>query len=300
MIDYRTFLQIYFHIPKECILTVQLPNNVSPTKLESLRSVRAVLLDMDGVVYVGESPLPGVQPFLDYLEATGRHWLCVTNNSSKTPAMFVEKLQRMNVRAHTENVLGSAQATATWMAEQFPQRGKAVMIGEEGLRSALLENGFELTESEHDADFAVVGINFDLRYEHLARAALAIRNGARFIGTNHDPSFPSERGQVPGTGSILALIATATGVQPTIIGKPNAGMYDQALHRLGVTAPQTLMVGDRYDTDIAGAIELGMTTVGVLTGVTKRESFERENPPPHFILDNIPTLLALMQQADNQ
>lgn len=274
--------------------------SASASALGNLRNARAVLLDMDGVVYVGESPLPGVQNFLDYLEDTGRRWLCVTNNSSKTADMFVEKLQRMNVHARPENVLGSAQATATWMAEQFPQRGKAVMIGEEGLRSALVENGFELTENELEAEFAVVGINFELRYEHLARAALAIRNGARFIGTNHDPSFPSERGQVPGTGSILALIATATGVQPTIIGKPNAGMYEQALHRLQATAEQTLMVGDRYDTDIAGAIKLGMTTVGVLTGVTNRQSFEREDPPPHYILENIPALLALMQKADGE
>lgn len=108
----------------------------------------------------------------------------------------------------------------------------------------------------------------------LARATLAIQNGAKFVGTNPDPSFPSERGLIPGTGSILALLERASDVAPAIVGKPNPGMFEQALHRLGVSAEETMMVDDRYDTDIAGAIELGMTTAGVLTGVTSREGFE--------------------------
>lgn len=271
---------------------------ISDVIAERVRDTRAVLLDMDGVVYVGETPLPGVQEFIDYLESTGRGWLCVTNNSSKTPDMFVEKLARMDVRSTAENVLGSAVATASWMANAYPQRGKALMIGEIGLSTALEAYGFEMTEDLHAADFVVSGINFELTYEMLAQATLAIRNGAIFVGTNQDPSFPSERGQVPGAGSILALIATATGVQPTVIGKPNAGMFDMATARLGVTAEQTMMVGDRYDTDIAGAIALGMTTVGVLTGVTTAEGYAQEDPPPDIVLNGIPDLMALFKEVD--
>ncbi len=268
------------------------------TKLE-LSKIRAVLLDMDGVVYIGDRPLPGTQKFLDYLEASGRKWLCITNNSSKTPEMFVEKLARMNVRATAANVLGSAQATATWLAHEAPlknrSRGKVIMIGEEGLRAALLENQFEIIEDADEADFVVSGINFQLTYEMLARATLAIRKGARFIGTNPDPSFPSERGLVPGTGSILSLLNTATGKEATVIGKPNAGMFEQAMDRLGVTADETLMVGDRYDTDIAGAIRLGMQTVGVLSGITSQEEFAAAAVPPDAILKGLPELLALFQ-----
>lgn len=271
---------------------------ISDQLTEQIRNTRAVLLDMDGVVYVGDSPLPGVQDFLDYLESTNRGWLCVTNNSSKTPDMFVEKLAKMGVRATGENVLGSAVATAGWMASAYPQRGKALIVGETGLRVALEENGFELTDDLHAADFVVAGIDFDLTYEKVARATLAIRNGAIFIGTNHDPSFPSERGQVPGAGSILALIATATGVQPKVIGKPNAGMFDMATAGLGVNNTQTMMVGDRYDTDISGAIALGMTTVGVLTGVTTAEMFAQEDPPPDIVLHGIPELMALFKEVD--
>mgnify|MGYP000259019352 CR=1 FL=1 len=272
---------------------------ISDVLAERVRKTRAVLLDMDGVVYLGDMPLPGVQDFLDYLEATGRKWLCVTNNSSKTPDMFVDKLAKMNVRATAENVLGSAVATANWMANAYPQKGKALMVGEEGLSAALEAYGFEMTANRHAADFVVAGIDFDLTYAKVERAALAIRDGAIFVGTNSDPSFPNENGQVPGAGSILALLATATGVEPTVIGKPNAGMFDMATTRLGVTAEETMMVGDRYDTDIAGAIGLDMTTVGVLTGVTTAEGYAQEDPPPDIVLHGIPDLLALFKEVDN-
>jgi len=140
--------------------------------------IRAVLLDMDGVVYVGDRPLPGVQDFLDYMEATDRGWLCVTNNSSKTPDQFVEKLTRMNIRAQEENVLGSSQATAHWMAQQYPERGKVVIVGQEGLRVALEGAGFELTDQALEADFVVAGIDFGLTYEAVAcRSILPQRAG---------------------------------------------------------------------------------------------------------------------------
>ena len=274
----------------------------SQSAIERLASIRAVLLDMDGVVYVGESPLPGVQDFLDYLEATGRKWLCVTNNSTKTPELFVEKLARMNVRATKENVLGSAQATAQWLAQEIPlnngSRGKVLMLGETGLRTALLENQFELVDDPFEAELAVCGINFTLTYQMLADVTLAVRNGARFIGTNPDTSFPSERGQIPGTGAVIALVEASARVNPTIIGKPNRGMYDLALARLGVAAEQTLMIGDRYETDIVGAIPIGLTTAAVLTGINSREEFETEEHPPHLIVNDLPALQELFESVD--
>lgn len=269
---------------------------------EKLRAVRGVLLDMDGVMYVGDTPLPGVQDFLDYLEQTGRRWLCITNNSSRTPEMFVEKLARMDVKAQPENVLGSAQATASWLAHHVPlngaSRGKVIMLGEEGLRTALLEQQFELVEDPAEAEFAVVGINFQLTYEMLANVTLAIRQGARFIGTNPDTSFPSERGHVPGTGAVVALVEAATGVTPEIIGKPNSGMFDEAMSRLGISPAETLMVGDRYETDIIGAVALGMPTVGVLTGITTAEEFAQSEMPPDKVLADLPALLRLFQESD--
>lgn len=268
----------------------------------ALRSVRAVLFDMDGVIYVGTRLLPGVQELFDYLVSSGRQWLCVTNNASKTPQQFVDTLAKMGVRAQPHQILGSAEAAAGWLREQVEHagwmNGKVIVMGQDGLRSALASKGFELTDDPHAATYAVAGINFQLTYEDLARTALAIRAGAKFIGTNSDPSYPTERGQLPGAGSILALLAIATGVQPQVIGKPNRGMFDQALKRLGVESQETLMVGDRYDTDIQGAVPLGLLTAGVLTGVTTLPEWERADPRPSYVVPGLPELLSLFKQAD--
>lgn len=269
-------------------------------QITKLRQVRAVLFDMDGVIYVGNQPLPGVQELLDYLDATGRRWLCITNNASNTSQMFADKLAKMGIKANPAHILGSAEATAAWLGEQAPQKGKVIMLGMEGLRTALLNEGFTLVDDPFDAEFAVAGINFNLVYEDVARVALAVRNGARFVGTNIDPTYPSERGQIPGTGSIIAMLEAATSVKPEIVGKPYPGMYQLAMHRVHSQPAETMMVGDRYETDITGATTLGLVTTGVLTGISSRAVFEAGTPPPDFILAGLPELLERFQQADGQ
>jgi 4-nitrophenyl phosphatase len=270
----------------------------SAAQLKRLRQCRAVLFDMDGVIYVGNQPLPGVQALFDYLDLSGRHWLCITNNASNTSAMFAEKLANMGIRTNPSHILGSAEATASWLAAQAPRGSKVIMLGMEGLRSALLHEGFELVTDPLAAEYAVAGINFHLHYEQLADIALAIRNGARFIGTNIDPTYPSERGQIPGTGSILALLSAATGVQPEVVGKPYPGMYQLAMRRLAAQPAETLMVGDRYETDIVGAVKLGLITAGVLTGISSRADFEQGEHRPDFVLEGLPALLELFKAAD--
>lgn len=271
-------------------------------ELSGLRAVRGVLFDMDGVIYVGARPLPGVQEAIDYLTSTGRTFLCVTNNASKTPEQFVERLAEMGISVRPEQVLGSAEAAAGWLAVQVAQhgwpRGPVIVLGQDGLNVALQKQGFELTTDPHAATYAVAGISFKLTYEELANVTLAIRRGARFIGTNSDATYPSERGPLPGAGSILALLATASGQQPLVIGKPNRYLYEQALARLNLTPSQTLMVGDRYDTDISGAIPLGLWTAGVLTGISTRSEFERANPPPDLIAEDLPDLVNQLRSAD--
>lgn len=273
-------------------------------ELGGLRTVRGVLFDMDGVIYVGTRPLPGVQEAIDYLAATGRAFLFVTNNASKTSEQFVERLAEMDIHVRPDQVLGSAEATACWLAEQVARhgwpRGPVIVMGQDGLKVALEKNGFVLTTDPHAATYAVAGINFKLTYEELANVTLAIRGGARFIGTNSDATYPSERGPLPGAGSILALLSTASGQQPLVIGKPNRGMYEQALARLSLTAGQTLMVGDRYDTDISGAIPLGLWTAGVLTGISTRDDFEQASPPPDLVADDLPDLVNRLRWADQQ
>lgn len=267
-----------------------------------LRAVRGVLFDMDGVIYVGTQALPGVAQALEYLQSTDRRFLFVTNNASKTPQQFVERLAEMEIHVTADQVLGSAEATACWLAEQVAhhgwERGPVIVMGQDGLKVALQSNGFELTTEPDKAVYAVAGINFKLTYDELADVSLAIRNGAKFIGTNSDASYPSERGLLPGAGSILALLATSSGQQPIVIGKPNRGMFEQAMLRLNLTPEQTLMVGDRYDTDISGAIPLGLRTAGVLTGVSNRADFEQATPPPDLIAEDLLDLVSQLRRAD--
>ena len=259
--------------------------------MDLLRGVKSVLLDMDGVLYVGNQALAGVQEILDYLDASGRRWLCVTNNSSRSSQTFSEKLAQMNVRVGPENILGSAEATASYLAEKAPAGAKIIMMGEPSLRNALLGKGFTLVEDPFEAEYAVASIFFGLSYPVLSDMSLAIRNGAKFIATNPDPSLPTERGQWPGTGSIVAMLATASGAQPEFVGKPYPGMYKQAMHRVGTEPAQTLMVGDRYETDIVGAVELGLVTAGVLTGISTRVQFEQAALPAHLVATGLPELL---------
>ncbi len=265
-----------------------------------LRRVRAVLLDMDGVLYVGNQALPGVQELLDYLDASGRKWLCVTNNSSRTSADFSQKLAGMQIRVDPAHILGSAEATAAWLAERVAPPSKVLVMGEASLRNALAAQGFQFVTDPFAAEVVVASIFFSLNYQILTDLTLAIRNDARFVATNPDPSLPTERGQVPGTGSLVALLATASGRSPEFVGKPYPGMYEQAMHRLGTTPETTLMVGDRYETDIVGALALGMPTVGVTTGVTTAEEFAAAAQPPHVIATGLPDLLARLRRADGR
>ena len=202
------------------------------TDSSTLAAVRAVFFDMDGVIYVGQRLLPGVQAMLDYLTASGRRYLFVTNNATMTAVQFAEKLARLGLTVAPENILCSAEATAAWLANQVRlgwPAGKVIVMGQAGLRDALRSAGFELTDDPFAAAYAVAGAHFEVTYRELADAALAIRNGARFIGTNGDRTFPSERGLIPGAGSMLALLSAATDVQPIVIGKPHPPMFEIAL-----------------------------------------------------------------------
>jgi 4-nitrophenyl phosphatase len=265
---------------------------------KALRGVRAVLLDMDGVLYVGNQALPGVQELLDYLDASGRRWLCVTNNSSRTSATFSEKLAGMGITVDPSHILGSAQATSTWLAQRTRPGTKVLAMGEQSLRSALADKGLELVSDPFEAEVVVASIFFGLSYSVLSDVTLAIRNGARFIATNPDPTLPTERGQVPGTGSLVALLAAASGQEPEFVGKPYPGMSELAMQLVDSRPESTLMVGDRYETDIIGALDLGMVTVGVLTGVTTADEYAAVERPPHLVMPGLPDLLAAFKAAD--
>lgn len=269
-----------------------------PDLPHQMSRVQALLLDMDGVLYKGDEILPGVLEGLAYFEQTGRSIVYVTNNATRTPAMFVDKLAAMGISAREEQVLTSAEATGGWMARNAPAGSRVQLIGQAGVWTAMLAHGFQPANTPQDADFVVVGMDFHLDYRKCAEATLAIQAGARFIATNEDATFPSEEGEIPGAGSIVALLKTATGVQPEVIGKPYPGMFEEAMARLQLNAGACLMVGDRYETDIQGAQQLAMWTAGVCTGVTSHAEFLAQERPPNFVFADMPDLVAAFRQFD--
>jgi 4-nitrophenyl phosphatase len=215
--------------------------------------------------------------------------LYLTNNSSTPPVQVAQRLEQMGIPARPEEVLTSAEATAAALAGVMPA-GKVLVVGEDGIRQALRTAGFQLTEDHRQADAVVVGIDRQLTYERLREAALAIRRGARFVATNTDRSLPTEVGLIPGAGAIVGALEIATDVSPTVIGKPSAEIFRQALERLGADAAHVATIGDRPETDIVGGQAAGLRTIAVLTGVGTAQDFAALQPPPDWIF---PDLIAL-------
>lgn len=253
-------------------------------------------MDMDGVLWRDQMPLPGLVDWFAFLKERHIAYRLATNNSSKTPSDYVQKLAQMGVAdVPKEAIITSAMATADTLRRRYPKGAKVHVLGERGLREALSEHGFQLVDDH--AEIVAVGIDFHVTYDKLKRAALLIRRGAFFIGTNADPYYPSPEGFLPGAGSLIALLETATGVTAEIVGKPKRAMFDSALDQLGVTAHEVLMIGDRLDTDILGAQEVGMPTALVLTGVTSSSQLQGSPIQPDGVFTNLKHLLACWSQA---
>ncbi|WP_203363125.1 TIGR01457 family HAD-type hydrolase [Bacillus sp. REN10] len=245
-----------------------------------MKAYKGYLIDLDGTIYRGTEKIEEAAHFIDRLHEKNIPYLFVTNNSSRTPEQVANKLVDFDIRATTEQVFTTSMATAQFIADR-KQGATVYVIGEEGIRQALQEKG--LTIVDHDqADFVVVGIDRSITYEKLAIACLAVRNGATFISTNGDIAIPTERGLLPGNGSLTSVVAVSTQTKPIFIGKPESVIMDQALRVLGTKKEETLMVGDNYDTDILAGIGAGMDTLLVHTGVTQKEHLAQiEKQPTH-------------------
>jgi len=274
----------------------------SPSLPAPVRSqIRALILDMDGVVWRGDQPL-GDLPAL--FAAIRRHDLRVvmaTNNATLTIQQYLDKFLRFGVTLEPWQIVNSPQATVEYLAMRFPQGGLVYVVGEDGLREALAAHGFSLlvphaTTARQAGTSAgalqagpeqplavVVGMDRSVDYDRLSLAAQYIRRGALFVGTNPDRTFPQPFGLVPGAGAILAAIDAATDTPPIIVGKPNPEMYRVALARLGTQPAETLVVGDRIETDITGGQALGCPTALVLSGVTSEAHARQWDPPPTLI-----------------
>ena len=225
------------------------------------------LLDLDGVVYLGGSPISGAAEALAKAAASGMRLAFVTNNASRTPAAIAAQLTGLGVPARPGEVITSAQAAARLLAEHLPAGAPVLVIGGMGLRMAVRERGFRPVTVAADHPAAVVqGYAPDVGYPLLAEGGLAVAAGALFVASNADSTLPTSRGRQPGNGSLIQVIATATGRAPLIAGKPEPPLHAEAVARTGARRP--LVVGDRLDTDIESAVRSGADSLLVLTGVT--------------------------------
>jgi HAD superfamily hydrolase (TIGR01450 family) len=248
---------------------------------------RGIVLDLDGVVYLGEEVVPGAPAALEGVRGLGVRVAFVTNNSWRPPERVAEKLGRLGVKVAVEEVLTSAQATVRLLGGEDGLRGTRVLVvGGPGLRQALEAAGARLVDPSawREAEVVAVGFDPELTYGKLRAAALAVRAGARFVGSNPDTTLPTPEGFWPGAGATLAMLEAATGVRPEVAGKPQRALFETAAAALG-PGPY-LMVGDRADTDLDGAHRLGWATALVLSGVMRRRDLpDLAIAPDHLLAD---------------
>lgn len=283
--------------------------------------IEALLVDMDGTIWKGDRLLPGVNEFFDFLRSRGMPFLVATNNT-KSPRQYRKKLAGYGIDIAEEHIFTCTVTTGTYLAERFPDGGRAYVIGKPALQEAVRDAGFHLlpetgpgagpshaadTESSvgktgrahradraapEAADVVVVGGCFDLRYDHLKYAALHLQTGAGLIGSNPDLLIPTEEGLVPEAGTTLAALEAAVGTAPVILGKPEAYFFSNAVNRMGSHPSKTAIIGDRLETDILGAQKAGLRGILVTTGVDNEMAVERKKIYPDAIFSNLEEIIS--------
>ncbi len=243
---------------------------------------KGYICDMDGVIYHGDRLVEGAKEFVDWLKKEGKRFLFLTNSSAKSPKELKQKLSRMGIEVEAGDFTTSAQATASFLASQNPNVGVYV-IGESGLINALYDAGFYMDQA-HPA-YVVVGESRTYNFEQIELAVHLVLNGAKLMGTNSDLTGPSEKGVAPACRALVAPIEMATNRRAYFIGKPNPLIMRHAMKKIGCTREDTLIVGDRMDTDIIAGIESEIETALVLSGITKREDLAMFPYQPDYIFD---------------
>src|SRR6266545_3080672 len=259
--------------------------------------IKALILDMDGVVWRSDTPigdLPSIFARMD--DARGVKYVFATNNGSKTLEQYAHRFKEFGVDINSEQVVTSAICVANMLAQEFPNRGKVFMVGGDGVRIALEQNGFEILpiENAQEAQAFVMGIDWAITFQKMVEATLLVRRGIPFYATNPDKTFPTPRGQVPGAGAWYSIITTATDVQPIVAGKPFPFLMDLSLKELGTQKEETLVVGDRIETDIAAGQAVGCPTALVLSGVSTNEQAASWKPKIDFVANDLSSLIEMI------
>lgn len=254
-----------------------------------MTSVEAFIIDMDGVLYKGSQAIPEARPFLATLDELGIPFMMATNNATQTPDDYVTKLDGMGIPLRADQVFTSALATGDYLRSKYPEGTTVYVVGMSALREAVYGDGY-FVEAGTDADVVVSGADFELVYETLRIACLAMRHGADYVATNADTTFPTPEGLVPGAGSIVAALVASGGKEPVVVGKPSPVMVERSLSQLGTTPETTVMLGDRLDTDILAGERAGCRTVLVTTGISSVDDITATGIEPDWTIDSLEVL----------
>jgi 4-nitrophenyl phosphatase len=257
--------------------------------------IKALILDMDGVVWRADTPIGDLAEIFARVEARGIKYVFATNNGTKTPEQYAERLAGFGVQVTPSQVVTSALGVAYMLSasRKYPKGTKVFMIGEDGIRIALEDKGFEVlsVKDAPAAEVVVMGIDRGITFDKMCEATLLVRRGIPFYATNPDKTFPIPRGEIPGAGAWLSVITTATDVEPVIAGKPFPYMMDLSLEILGTKKEDTLVIGDRLETDIAAGQAVGCPTALVLSGVSAQEQAEIWEPKINVIASDLAALV---------
>jgi NagD protein len=264
--------------------------------IELIKSKKAFISDMDGVIYHGNKLLPGVQEFVEWMKSENKKFLFLTNSSERTQKELQEKMSRLGIDVDQSVFYTSALATANFLASQKPN-GTAFIIGEAGLINAMYNVGY--TMNNVNPDYVVVGDTRSYSFEKIEQAVNLVLKGAKLIGTNPDITGPVEEGIIPATKALIAPIELSTGRSAYFVGKPNPLMMRIALKMIGCTREDSIILGDRMDTDIIAGIESGIDTLLVLTGISTMKTVDKFAYRPTYILDGVKDLTGIKQINQN-
>jgi len=255
--------------------------------------IKALILDMDGVIWRSDAPIGNLADIFARIEARGLKYVFATNNGTQTPDQYVERLAGFGVKIKPEQVVTSSLGVAFMLAQKFPKGTKIFMIGEDGIRVALEEKGFEVVSVDDaaQAELVVMGIDRQITFDKMREATLLVRKGVPFYATNPDKTFPTPRGEIPGAGAWISVITTATEVEPIIAGKPFPYMMELSLEKLGIPKAETLVIGDRLETDIAAGQAVGCPCALVLSGVSTKEEADAWSPKIDLVADDFAALI---------
>ena len=265
-----------------------------------LEHVETFLIDGDGVLWRGDRAMPGLDHFFDVMRQREMRWALLTNNNTRTVGEYLTKLAGLGIEADAGQIFSSSTATAVYLEKRYGTGAPVHAVGMSGVIETLQDAGFLVSFGEempdHDVVAVAAGMDRGLTFDKAKVATRLILGGAEFVATNTDGTFPTPNGLSPGTGMVIGALKGTTGVNPTVIGKPEKAIFEAALEALSADKATTAMIGDRLETDILGAQRLGIHTIGVLSGVTTREEMATSGIQPDVVFESIAELAEVLEK----